>query len=412
MRFAWLIPLAVLAACADSTTSVVPRFAVLDDVGESDWTDVTAGRDHTCATKAGGAAYCWGSNQFGQLGTQRSDTLCGPKDSRYVCVLSPTRVETALRFRTLSAGASHSCGITDAGDAYCWGSNTSYQLSDLSHGGPNLVRVATALPWAQISAGDTHTCAVRTDGALFCWGSNDRGQVGNGVISGLSPITRVPQLPAAVASVSAGQQRTCARLVTGAVYCWGAIWFKRESGLEFTQANPTPRLVPQSPAMTRLSVGPLTTCGTDASGFGYCWEANPRGEMGTGDTEGSITPRRIASNLELLQISAGLLQTCAIAVTGVGYCWGDDTFGQLGVSPFGLAERCGDGQFHCSTVPVPVFGRQQFTAISTGPGSHSCGVTTRGNLYCWGLGVSGQRGDGTMVSGIALPIKAAEPASP
>jgi len=411
MRLLLLIPFAFILACTESTTDVVPRYAVLDDVGESNWTDVTVGRDHTCATKTGGVAYCWGSNQFGQLGTQRSDTLCGPQANSYVCILSPARVETAFHFRSLSAGSTHTCGITDAGEAYCWGANTNNQLGDLSRGGPTPVRIPTTLGWAQISAGETHSCAVRSDGALFCWGSNDRGQIGTGFISGVVGVSRVQQLPGAVASVSAGQQRTCARIVGGAVYCWGAVWLRREGGLEFTQGQPAPRVVPQSPSMTRLSVGTLTTCGTDASGFGYCWEANPRGEMGTGDTEGSTTPKRIASNLELLQISAGLVQTCAIAASGIGYCWGDDTFGQLGTSPFSLAERCGGSAFHCSTAPVPVFGRQQFTAISTGPGSHSCGVSTRGNLYCWGLGASGQRGDGTMVTGISLPIKAKEPAS-
>jgi alpha-tubulin suppressor-like RCC1 family protein len=404
-----LFPLVTVISCTEASPTVAPRFAVLDDVGESNWLDVTTGRDHTCALKVGGVAFCWGSNQFGQLGTQRSDTLCGPKDSNYICVLAPVAVEVPYRFRSISAGTAHTCGVTEPGEAYCWGLNTNGQLGDISRGGPFPVRIPTNVPWTQISAGDTHTCAVRSDGALFCWGSNDRGQVGNGGLSGITGISRVQQLPSGVASVSAGTQRTCARLVAGAVYCWGGIWFKREGGLEYTQAQPQPRLVPQSPAMTRISVGALTTCGTDASGFGYCWEANPRGEMGTGDNEGSTTPRRIASNLELIQISAGLVQTCAIATSGTGYCWGDDTFGQLGTSPFGLAERCGGQQFHCSTVPVPVFGRQQFTAISTGPGSHACGVTTRGNLYCWGLGSSGQRGDGSMVTGIALPIKAAEP---
>ena len=410
MRATWLILIVTILGCSEGTATVAPRFAVLDDVGEGTWADVTAGRDYTCALDTSGAAFCWGSNQFGQLGTQRSDTLCGPKESSYICMRAPARVETTQRFRALSAGSVHTCGISQNNEAYCWGANSNGQLGDLSRGGPSLVRIPTTLSWVQIAAGETHTCAIRGDAALFCWGSNDRGQVGNGNLSGIVGVTRV-QLPGAIASVSAGQQRTCARLTSGAVYCWGAVWFKREQGLEFTQAQPSPRLVPQSPAMTRLSVGTLTTCGTDASGFGYCWEANPRGEMGTGDTEGSTTPRRIASNLELLQISAGLVQTCAIAVSGIGYCWGDDSFGQLGTSPFGLAERCGGLQFHCSTVPVPVYGRQQFTAISTGPGSHSCGVSTHGNLYCWGLGVSGQRGDGTTVTGIALPIKVTEPIS-
>ena len=59
-----------------------------------------------------------------------------------------------------------------------------------------------------------------------------------------------------------------------------------------------------------------------------------------------------------------------------------------------------------------MFGRQKFTEISAGFGSHACGVTTQGNLYCWGLGVSGQRGDGTENYATSTPTQVEEPKSP
>jgi alpha-tubulin suppressor-like RCC1 family protein len=192
------------------------------------------------------------------------------------------------------------------------------------------------------------------------------------------------------------------------VYCWGAVWVRREGGLEILRQQLSPALVPSSPEMTRVSVGSLTTCGTDATGFGYCWEANPRGAIGDGTTEGSTVPKRIASNLEFVDISVGLVQTCGIVLGGVGYCWGDDSFGELGVHPSLLAERCGGQQLPCTTVPVVIYGRQQFVSLSTSFGSHTCGVTTRGNLYCWGLGVSGQRGDGTTLAAQAVPVTVLE----
>src|SRR5215208_5399506 len=66
----------LLAACAEPTTSV-RRFAILDEIGTSDWQTVTVGGEHTCAIKTTGAAYCWGSNQYGQLALARLDTMCG-----------------------------------------------------------------------------------------------------------------------------------------------------------------------------------------------------------------------------------------------------------------------------------------------------------------------------------------------
>jgi len=221
-------------------------------------------------------------------------------------------------------------------------------------------------------------------------------------------IARV-SLDAPIATVSAGQQHTCARTTTGIVYCWGAVWTGREGGLEITRSQPTPQRVPSAPAMVWLSVGAFSSCGTDASGFAYCWEGNPRGQMGNGTMNGSVTPIRVATDLEFVQISSGIIQSCGVVTSGAGYCWGDDTFGQLGVSPSVLLESCGSQNLPCSTSPVAVVGRQQFTEISTGPGSHACGVTTRGNLYCWGLGLSGQRGDGTALYAISVPIQVRDP---
>jgi alpha-tubulin suppressor-like RCC1 family protein len=399
----------VLVSCTE-TTAPARRFAVLDDEGQSDWQFVTVGADHTCALKTNGNAYCWGSNQYGQLGIARFDSTCGTGNAQYRCATTPQQVQPGVKFASISAGERHTCAITTTREAYCWGSNQENQLGQPAFGGPTLLRIPGVLPWSQISAGGTHTCAVRTDGVLFCWGSNDRGQIGNGdLASGFSPV-RVT-VPAPVASVSSGWERTCARTTTGAVYCWGAVWTSRENGFEITRTQSSPQLVPGAPGMAWVTVGTFTTCGADVSGFAYCWEANPRGEMGTGTEAGSMTPQRVATNLEFVQLSAGIVQTCGVVISGAGYCWGDDSFGQIGVSPSVLVERCDSQQGPCSTTPVRVVGRQQFTEISTGFGSHTCGVTIKGNLYCWGLGVSGQRGDGRGVTATSLPTLVAEPVS-
>jgi alpha-tubulin suppressor-like RCC1 family protein len=400
----------VLAACTEATAPR-PRFLVLDDAGTGDWQSVSVGGDHSCALKTDGRAFCWGSNRTYQLGLISSDTICGPDKGQFGCAMTPKPVQPGVRFASISVGMRHTCAITVAREAYCWGANDLGQVSEIAATGPTPVKIGgggSALGWTQISAGYSHSCAVRTDGALFCWGANDRGQLGNGLQGSVSGLVRV-QIAAPVASVSTGQQRTCARTTVGVVYCWGAVWFERSGGLEMTRSQPMPQLVPNSPAMAWLSVGSFTTCGADVSGFAYCWEGNPRGEMGNGTRTGSTSPQRVASNLEFVQVSAGIVQSCGVVTSGAGYCWGDDTFGQLGVSPTTLLERCDNQQLPCSTSPVAVFGRQQFVEISTGFGSHSCGVTVRGNLYCWGLGVSGQRGDGTASYARSAPMRVMDP---
>lgn len=394
-------------SCNEATAPAL-RFGVLDDVGQNDWQSVSVGGDHSCGLKTTGTVFCWGSNRYFQVGVVRADTSCGSTSARFNCAMIPVAIQQGVQFTSISAGARHTCAIDTSREAYCWGGNDLGQVNELAPLASSVpTRVQGSLGYTQISAGYSHSCAVRTDGALFCWGANDRGQLGNGVIGSVSGMQRV-QINVPVASVSAGQGRSCARTTLGAVYCWGATWTERNGGLEITRAQTTPLLVPNSPAMSWVSVGTFTTCGADVSGFAYCWEANPRGEMGNGTKDGSTSPTRVSSDLEFVQVAAGIVQSCGVVTSGAGYCWGDNTFGQLGSPPGLLLDSCGDQTLPCATVPTPVFGTQKFTEISTGFGSHSCGVTVRGNLYCWGLGFSGQRGDGTAGYVISVPVQVME----
>ena len=391
-------------ACAEPPTTGA-RFPVLDDLGDGEWAAVSTGRDHTCALTRDGRAFCWGSNDAGQLLAHDG----GPEVCQVVssvapraCAAAPVAVLPNVRFLAISSGGTHTCAIAVDRAMSCWGDNGSGQLGDAAPP-RGLVRVPGSLGFASVSAGSTHTCAVRTDGALLCWGRNDRGQLGTGdkVASSL-PVRVASNLT--FASVSAGDGRTCARTTASVVYCWGAIWLYRQNGLEFTRDQTTPERVLGAPALASVSVGSFTTCGADGVGVVYCWEANPYGEMGTGNTNGSTAPVQVASPARFAMVSAGIIQTCAVAVTGAGYCWGNNTFGQLGVSPATLPERCVDSVSSCATRPMAVYGRQQFVSISTGFGNHSCGVSTRGNLYCWGLGWIGQLGDGQASYRQTIPV--------
>ncbi len=403
-----LLP-AFLAACGTNDTSGLPTVPTLDEQSAGTFAAVTVGRDHTCALDRSGHPYCWGSDADGQLGHPPS-AMCDT-GSRGGCSLSAEPVTTSLVFEQISAGARHTCAITAAGAAYCWGYAGDGALGNTptmsAPGSPALTPqpVSGGLTFAWISAGYSHTCGVTADGTAYCWGRNDRGQLGTG-----DTLTRGTPTPVATTlhftEISAGQQRTCGITVSNGVYCWGNIWLYRQHGFEYSRLQSTPEAVPGAMPFADLSVGTFTTCGV-ADQAAYCWEGNPHGEMGNGTTDGSITPALVSGDLAFTEISAGIIQTCGVTVDGEAYCWGNDSFGQLGVSPSTLSSRCAGATLACSEVPIRVIGWRHFVSVETGLGNHTCGVTTDANIYCWGLGQSGQLGYGGLVSATSQPLRVA-----
>jgi alpha-tubulin suppressor-like RCC1 family protein len=158
----------------DNTTT--QRLVPTAVAGGLTFASVTAGDFHTCAVTTSGAGYCWGYNGYGQLGdgttTQRlvPTTVAGG--------LTFASVDAA---RTGSANFTYSCGVTTSGAAYCWGTNFYGQLGDgttTQRLVPNTV--AGGLTFAGVGAGGIHTCGVATSGAAYCWGYNGYGQLGDG----------------------------------------------------------------------------------------------------------------------------------------------------------------------------------------------------------------------------------------
>ena len=392
-----LVAILVALAISACEQPVVPRtgVATLDDAGSDAFVAVSAGREHTCALTADGSAFCWGSNEFGQLGVVADTTTCFREDRPIACKRQPVAVVGGLKFQKIRAGRAHTCGLAVDNHIYCWGDNLQGQLGD-----PSVRRTSVPVPvlssdsFSDLAAGGMHSCGLRTDAVLLCWGNNDDGQLGLATIGNGSAIPGAAQTTQRFSSVAAGDRRTCARVPDGTTYCAGATWVFRQGTADVTRPQGSLLRVLQSPAFATIAVGTNTTCAVATDNLAYCWEANPAGGIGDGTTTGSTAPIAVSGALRFVSISAGGLHTCAIADTGRAYCWGTDAQGQLGVSPSVLNARCGEPAAVCSRVPVQVSGWRIFAQISAGQGDHSCGLTVGGNIYCWGAGGLGQRGDG------------------
>lgn len=75
--------------------------------------------DHGCGITAAHAAYCWGSDSNGQAGD--GPPAGANRDS-------PVAVAGGIAFTRILGGGAHTCELTAVGAAYCWGTNGNGQI--------------------------------------------------------------------------------------------------------------------------------------------------------------------------------------------------------------------------------------------------------------------------------------------
>jgi alpha-tubulin suppressor-like RCC1 family protein len=190
---------------------------------------LTVGGSHACGVTADSVAWCWGRNDAGQLGASTTER-CEPAGKP--CATNPVAVSGDLTFRSLTAGASHTCGLTTDAHAYCWGSNNEYQLGvpqtlDQCYDAiarcqysPVAAALVPALISLQAGPGANRTCGIVVSAqTVVCWGS----EAELAVLA--QPNDWVPSVEGGAvtySSVVSGFGHICALRKTGTPVCWGA----------------------------------------------------------------------------------------------------------------------------------------------------------------------------------------------
>lgn len=195
---------------------------------------LAAGSRHTCGVTAEGRALCWGDNFLGQLGQPRAT------QQSFTPVVVPG-IDTVV---AIAAGHGHTCALGVDGAAWCWGQNGIGQLgSGQPPGASTAVRVANTPPLADLRTGYHHTCAVDVDGVGWCWGANTSSEPGNATITGQlgSDVswTNLPtriELEQPLASFAPGDGHTCALTRAGVIYCFGSNRFGQVPGSDTPRA--------------------------------------------------------------------------------------------------------------------------------------------------------------------------------
>jgi alpha-tubulin suppressor-like RCC1 family protein len=315
---------------------------------------VSAGDSTTCGLTTAGVAYCWGGGKHGEIG-----------NGNVADQAAPVRVGGAHAFASISVGGSHSCALTATGAAWCWGNDLDGQLGD-----DRLVHSTTPIPvsggtvqavFASISAGFRHTCALSSAGVAFCWGNNEYGQLGIGTVGGPGDYRDFPvavQTALRFQSISAGGDHTCGITTTGAAVCWGSNGSGQlglgtiggnvgapgtaVAGLTFSKisaSSGSATINPESPLGLPYKVARGHTCGLTTGGAIYCWGDNDDLQLGRGPTSGfgttsgvpvQVTGGGLPAGVTFTSVTTGVRTGCGVGSDGAAYCWGANIYGALG----------------------------------------------------------------------------------
>jgi len=383
------------------------------------WRSISAhNSNHTCAlTWNGGKVWCWGRNNFGQLGNSSvptSGTLAFTNSTVPVQVLGLAGPAVAI-----AVGNDTSCAILNTGSVQCWGSNENYMLgtSSVSPGNgytssPVYVNNLGA-PAIALSIGYEHACAVLNNGTVSCWGFNHQYSLGTSWNSGDYALpAAVPGVSGAIA-IAAGMDSTCAiekksqwgglKIVTFyEPVCWG------DNGASEGGQPPSYGFLPTAYNaapwdLTGITAGNLFGCALSASSNVICWGRDfDEGELGdnhschdtgSGSTNGCYMPQtvwNIPSGAK--RVASGGDSSCALAGDSTIYCWGDNTYGQSG-SGYSWYTPQNIGNFPSPTQAMTYTNTS--TDVGVG-GDYACALTDNGNrIQCWGRNNQGQLGNGT-----------------
>ena len=189
-------------------------------------TPLLVGHSHVCAIATNSNTYCWGSNDYGQIGINTATTK----------VNLPTQLQnspsTITSLAKVSGSVQYTCGIGADKKAYCWGDNSSGQL-----GIGSLATVKTFTPTVvagsynsnilSLAIGPYNGCFISAnDYKAYCWGSNTAGQIGDGTavgpVASPTPVNTGGVLSGKkLIDISVGYKFACVVDFEGKVYCWG-----------------------------------------------------------------------------------------------------------------------------------------------------------------------------------------------
>lgn len=372
---------------SDTASSLTP--VTVSDI--SGVTDLSAGSVHVCATISDGTASCWGDGYSGQLG----DGVWAETQAA-TAPIAPTGLGSTT---SIAPGVRTTCAVSTATPTVrCWGWGGIGTLGTGVFGSSASTPIVVSIPGSptpsQVGVGVGHACALVTGGHVYCWGSGSTGVLGNGttpeVAGPVQVLTATPSTALAnITKISVGPYSTCALRNDGTIWCWGAGGSgELGDGTKTSRSVATEVLKSPSGALTGVtdvSVGTSHGCAI-ASGDVWCWGSGENGKLLPGSTAGASKAVKVPGTTGDSAVGAGGDQTCSLTSSGGVHCWGSNAYGQLGIGSTTAN----------SSIVTPTGLGSGVSGMGVG-GGHVC-VIVSAHVQCWGNNTLGQVGDGTFTN--------------
>ena len=341
------------------------------------WTQIAAACGRSLARKSDGTLWTWGSNLIGQLGL--NDTV-----SRSSPVQIPGTQWTGIFANPLTSGSRYSFATKSDGTLWAWGENYNGVLGINNTTCMSSPVQVPGTQWTDVNPGPSFTLARKSDGTLWAWGLNNYTQLGNRDASchRSSPV----QIPGTQwCCAAAGQGAAFGINTVGSLFSWGFNTCGVSGlGLDTGVCTSSPTLV--GGCWVDVVGGYRQSAGLKSDGTLWMWGVASCGSLGDNTLVSKSSPVQIPGT-QWTDISLGLLSNFARKSDGTLWSWGGNSSGQLGQN---------DRVVRSSPVQIP--GTQWVEISGESICNHVLARKSDGTLWAWGLNTTGQLGDITIVT--------------
>jgi alpha-tubulin suppressor-like RCC1 family protein len=284
----------------------------------NDIMEVGSGATHNCARTLSGLIYCWSIlSIYGQQGQGSTMSTSNPM----LVVGLPAGVKAI----DLSVGNEHNCAVLEDFTLWCWGRNNFGQIGITT--ASSALYGATQTPGlsnvAQVSTGYYNTCAKFNDGSAKCWGKS---YLGNGTTTSTFVPTTPIGLASGVVDIQAGNSTSCALLSDQTVKCWGLVWYSGFTLMGDSYLT-TPTTIPNLNNVISMSLGRTHSCYLTSNNKVFCAGFNNGYQLNLQDDDQSlpfpVTEVKGLGSGTIASIQSHYKSSCALFTNGKMSCWGE-----------------------------------------------------------------------------------------